>query len=213
MGSSKGGLSNGQCFRQFKPPNTPELHPEATWPLRDTQPGKDSDKKEAEKPSALLGAHRQKCHRDRVLCTFGQLSLNQIQRTLALSWVRVSFNFIPPPLVCVEQLLMSSIDCWILRRSPQSLTRQPYVVSGAEVSVLGVDVDGISAYSLRVAAMLLLVLLGSAPIRKEVHSRCCAQHLMNPTPSRWSWASGLGKDSHRDPDLVQRIERPAPGRG
>ena len=55
---------------------------------------------------------------------------------------------------------MSSIDCWLLRRSPQSLTRQPYVVSGAEVSVFGVDVDAISAYSLRVAAILLLVLLG-----------------------------------------------------
>ena len=55
---------------------------------------------------------------------------------------------------------MSSIDCWILRRSSQSLTREPYVISGAEVSVLGIDVDAISAYSLRVAAILLLVLLG-----------------------------------------------------
>ncbi len=55
---------------------------------------------------------------------------------------------------------MSSIDCRILRRSPQSLTREPYVISGAEVSVLGVDIDAISAYSLRVAAILLLVLLG-----------------------------------------------------
>ncbi len=51
-----------------------------------------------------------------------------------------------------------------------------------------------------------------ALIRTEVHASCCAQHLMNPTPSGWSWASGLGNDSHRDPDLVQRIERPAPGR-
>ena len=55
---------------------------------------------------------------------------------------------------------MSSTDGWILWRSPQSLARQPYVVSGAEVSVLGVDIDAISAYPLRVTPILLLVLLG-----------------------------------------------------
>jgi hypothetical protein len=33
-------------------------------------------------------------------------------------------------------------------------------------------------------------LWGSAPIRKEVRSGCCAQHQMNPTPSPRSRASG-----------------------
>jgi len=55
---------------------------------------------------------------------------------------------------------VSCIDFRILRRPPQPLTRHPYVVSGAKVSVLGVDVDAISADSLRVATILLLVLLG-----------------------------------------------------
>ena len=31
------------------------------------------------------------------------------------------------------------------------------------------------------------------------------------TPSRWSWTTGSGNDSHQEPHLVQRIERPAPG--
>jgi hypothetical protein len=35
-------------------------------------------------------------------------------------------------------MLVSSTDLWILRWSPQSLTREPYIVPGAEVSVLGV---------------------------------------------------------------------------
>ena len=55
---------------------------------------------------------------------------------------------------------MNSIDCCILRRSPQALTRQPYIVSGAEVSVLGVDVDAIGADSRWIAAIVLFVLLG-----------------------------------------------------
>ena len=55
---------------------------------------------------------------------------------------------------------MSSIDFRILRWPPQSLTRQPYVVSGADDSVLGDDIDAISSYSLRAAAILLLVLPG-----------------------------------------------------
>ena len=52
-----------------------------------------------------------------------------------------------------------------------------------------------------------------APIRKEVRPGCCAQHHMNLTPSRWSWNTGSGNDSHQGPHLVQRIKRPAPGRG
>ena len=31
--------------------------------------------------------------------------------------------------------------------------------------------------------------LGTAPIRKEVRSGCCSQHLMNSTPSHRLWAS------------------------
>ena len=54
---------------------------------------------------------------------------------------------------------MSSTNLWILRRPSQSLTRKPYIVPSAEVSVLGVDVDTICADSLGVAAILLLVFL------------------------------------------------------
>ena len=54
---------------------------------------------------------------------------------------------------------MSSTDLWILRRPSQSLTRKPYIVPSAEVSVHGVDVDTICADSLGVAAILLLVFL------------------------------------------------------
>jgi hypothetical protein len=58
-----------------------------------------------------------------------------------------------------------------------------------------------------------LLALNAAPIRKEVRSGCCAQHLMNLTPSCRSWTSAQRNNSHRDPDKVLRIERPAPGRG
>jgi hypothetical protein len=54
---------------------------------------------------------------------------------------------------------MSSIDFGIIRRFPQPFIRQSCVVSGAENLVLGVDLNAISAYSLGIAAMLLLVLL------------------------------------------------------
>ena len=54
---------------------------------------------------------------------------------------------------------MSSTDLWIFRRSPQSLTRKPYIVPSAEVSVLGIDLDAIGAASLGVATILLLVFL------------------------------------------------------
>ena len=53
----------------------------------------------------------------------------------------------------------------------------------------------------------------SAPIRKEVRSGCCAQHLMNSTLSCRSWTSAPRNNSHLDPYKVLRIERPAPGRG
>jgi hypothetical protein len=55
---------------------------------------------------------------------------------------------------------MNNIDCCILRRYPHALARQPYVVSVAEVSVLGVDLDAIGADSLWIAAIALFVLLG-----------------------------------------------------
>ena len=55
---------------------------------------------------------------------------------------------------------MKSIDCCILRWSPQAFARQPYVVSGAEVLVLGVDVDATGADSLWIAAIVLFVFLG-----------------------------------------------------
>jgi hypothetical protein len=37
----------------------------------------------------------------------------------------------------------------------------------------------------------------SAPIRKEVRSGCCSQHLCNPTPDGSSRAAGLDVDRHR----------------
>jgi len=55
---------------------------------------------------------------------------------------------------------MIGIDCCILRRSPQSLARQSNAVFGAEVSVIGIDVDAVGAYSLWIAAIGLFVLLG-----------------------------------------------------
>jgi len=58
-----------------------------------------------------------------------------------------------------------------------------------------------------------LVSVDAAPIRKEVRSGCCAQHLMNPTPSCRSWTTGTGNGSPRVHHLMQKIERPAPGRG
>jgi len=55
---------------------------------------------------------------------------------------------------------VSSTDLWILRWSPQSLTREPYIVPSAEVSVLGIDVDAICADSFGIASILLLLFLG-----------------------------------------------------
>lgn len=55
---------------------------------------------------------------------------------------------------------MSSADFWILWWSTQPLTRESYFVSGAEVSILGVEVDAISADSLGVTPVFLLILLG-----------------------------------------------------
>lgn len=55
---------------------------------------------------------------------------------------------------------MSSVEHWIFRRPSQSLPRGAYVIPGAKVSILGVDVDTIGADSLGVAAVLLLVILG-----------------------------------------------------
>ena len=55
---------------------------------------------------------------------------------------------------------MRSIDLWILRWSSQALAREAYIVPRAEVSILGVDIDAISADTLGVAAVLLLVFLG-----------------------------------------------------
>ena len=55
---------------------------------------------------------------------------------------------------------MRSIDRWILRWSSQPLAREANIVLRAEVSVLGIDIDAISADSLGVTAVLLLVFLG-----------------------------------------------------
>ena len=55
---------------------------------------------------------------------------------------------------------MSSTDLCILRRPPQSLTREPNIVPSAEVSVLGIDVDAICPDSLGIASILLLVFFG-----------------------------------------------------
>ena len=55
---------------------------------------------------------------------------------------------------------MSSTDLCILRRPPQSLTRKPYIISSAEVSVLGIDVYAICEDSLVVVTILLLASLG-----------------------------------------------------
>ena len=63
--------------------------------------------------------------------------------------------------------MMSCVNGGILRRSPQSLARQSYIVPRAEVSILGVDIDAISADPLRIAAIFLLVLFG---LRDEVFS-------------------------------------------
>jgi hypothetical protein len=60
-------------------------------------PGKDSDKKDAEELPDPLCTHNQKCHGDRGLCTF---------------------HFVSPPLICAEQLLVGSIHLWILWRPP-----------------------------------------------------------------------------------------------
>ena len=73
---------------------------------------------------------------------------------------KASFHLISSPLICIELLLVGSSDCLILWGPSQSLARKPYVVSGAEVSVLGIDVDAICADSLVVATILLLVFLG-----------------------------------------------------
>jgi hypothetical protein len=53
-----------------------------------------------------------------------------------------------------------SVDLWILRWPSQSLTGEAYVVSGAEVPILGVDVDAIGADLLGVTAVLLLEFFG-----------------------------------------------------
>lgn len=55
---------------------------------------------------------------------------------------------------------MLSIDLWILRWPPQPFVRLPYIILPAEVLFLGVDIDAVSADSLRVAAVLLIVFPG-----------------------------------------------------
>ena len=55
---------------------------------------------------------------------------------------------------------MRSIDLWILRWSSQPLAREANFVLAAEISILGIDIDAISANSLGVTAVLLLVFLG-----------------------------------------------------
>jgi hypothetical protein len=55
---------------------------------------------------------------------------------------------------------VSCIDLWILRRPSQSFTRETNSCSRTEVSVLGIDVKTVSAYSFRVATIVLLILLG-----------------------------------------------------
>ena len=54
---------------------------------------------------------------------------------------------------------MSGIDHWILGWPTQSLARQPNFVFGAEVSVLGIDIDAISTDSLGIADMILFAFL------------------------------------------------------
>lgn len=55
---------------------------------------------------------------------------------------------------------MRSIDLWILRWSSQPLAREANLARGAEVAILGIDIDAISEDSLWVTAVLLLVFLG-----------------------------------------------------
>ena len=55
---------------------------------------------------------------------------------------------------------MRSIDLWILRWSSQPLAREADLVPNAEVSILGIDIDAISADSLGLTAVLLLIFLG-----------------------------------------------------
>lgn len=77
-----------------------------------------------------------------------------------LSGSKACLNLIASPLVRAEQLLVRSVALWILRWPSLSLTRAAYVVPGAEVPILAVDGDVISADSLGVTAVLLLVCLG-----------------------------------------------------
>ena len=55
---------------------------------------------------------------------------------------------------------MHSVDHWILRWPYQSITREAYVVPGAEDPLFGVDIDAIEVESFGVTAMLLVVWLG-----------------------------------------------------
>lgn len=63
-------------------------------------------------------------------------------------------------MVCAQLLLVSSADLWIPRRPTQPLARESYVVSGAEVSILGVEVDAISTDALGATVLLLFILPG-----------------------------------------------------
>ena len=73
---------------------------------------------------------------------------------------RAPLDFVSSPLVSAELLLVRSIDLWILRWSSQPLAREADLVLGAEVAILGIDIDAISADSLGVTAVLLLVFRG-----------------------------------------------------
>jgi hypothetical protein len=78
---------------------------------------------------------------------------------LLISESKDSLIFVAPPLVSAELLLVRRVDIWILRWPFHSLAREAYVVPGADVSILGVDIHAIGADSLGVEAMLLLIVL------------------------------------------------------
>jgi hypothetical protein len=73
------------------------------------------------------------------------LTYVQVEKVFSISRSKASFHLSPRSLVCAQLLRIISIDCCILRRSPQALARQSYVVSGAEVSVIGIDIDAVGA--------------------------------------------------------------------
>ena len=90
----------------------------------------------------------------------GQPSHDQLEGILAFARSKDSLDFVATALVGTELLLLFCIDLWILWRPSQSLARQTNSMPGAVVPVLGIDVDAVCTDALRIAAVVLLVLLG-----------------------------------------------------